>query len=234
MLTSMALGRATTGETDIIWDRNVYPGRSTKSVIFFHGSGDTATTVYTKPDFQNLCRLIAYSHRTLAADFGGQTFGNDTAITRGHEAVTWLQANGSTGTVGIVAASMGMANALAYTLAHPENVACVAGIIPLLDLASIIPLGYGDDLDAAYPPTYDDGIDGPAHSPIHFAASLPVDLPIGLWTSSNDDLALPATATAYVAARPQTERTDLGALGHTGTAVTAAAAGVAAFLAANL
>lgn len=226
----MAIGRATTGETDIIWDRNAYPGRSARSVIFCHGSGDTATTVYTKPDFNNLCRATAQRWRTLAADFGGQTFGNDTAIARIHEAVAWLGSD----PVVLVAASMGVANALAYTLAYPETVACVAGIIPLLDMASIIPLGYGDDLDAAYPPAYDDATDGPTHSPIQFATQLPADLPIALWTASNDPLALPATAAAFVTARPQTTRTSVGALGHSGASVTAARAGVVEFINANI
>lgn len=201
-------------------------------IIYCHGSGGTAATVYADTNVQRpLINQIAADATVSAADLGGQTFGNNTAITRIGQAVTYLRSTwGQSGPVVLVAGSMGVLGAMSYTLANPTEVAAIAGVIPGLDLADLMLRGAAADINAAYPPGYNDGTDGPTHSPVQFAGSLPAGLPIKLWTSSNDTICVPATADAFVAARPQTERENLGALGHTDAAIVAATASMVAFV----
>lgn len=226
MRTSYSISRVHAMEYDAIYDRAFTPGRSPVTVIFCHGSGENATSTMTKPDSHKQMLAIAKNNRVIAADLGGQTWGNDTAISRIHEVIAY--AGGSP--VILVGASMGGCNALAYTRAHPENVLALALEIPLLSIQSIVSLGYGAEINAAYPPAYDDSTHGPLHSPIRFATDLPQDLPIKLWTSSNDPLVLPEVAEEFLSLRPQTLHADLGPLGHTGTAVNAATSHIVEFI----
>lgn len=211
--TSFSRGRITSAPTeyDLIYDRGHYPGRSEIPIVFCHGSGENATTTMSNPYSNHMMNVLARRNKVVAGDFGGQTWGNDTAISRIDEAVSYVG-----GSAILIGASMGACSALNYTRAHPTKVLAVAGIIPLLDLSTLISLGYTAQINAAYPPAYDDEVHGPTHSPVQYAQTLPEDLPIALWTSSNDPLALPSTADEFVSLRPQTERFNLGPQGHNG------------------
>lgn len=185
-------------------------------LIWCHGNHGTAVT-----DFDNYgteLRLLAQRYTVIAADLGFNAFGNDIGVTRVGQAAAYLAASwASSGPVVLVGASMGAAVALNYARVHPENVAAVACIIPAVDLDVPDVHPAADEIDLAYPPAYDPG--NPtmaAHSPVLFASALPADMPIHLWTSSDDTTVLPATADAFVAARPQTGRTVFGAYGHGG------------------
>lgn len=200
-------------------------------IVYCHGSGDNARTILSKAGQRPLIDALAQRYAVVAADLGLQAWGNDTHVQRIGEAITHLRATwGVTGPVILVAGSMGNLGALGYARLHPENVRAIAGIIPALDLADLMLRGAAADINAAYPPAYNDAAMGPTHSPVKYAATLDADLPIRLWTTSNDPICVPATATAFVTARPQTVRTDLGALGHTEAAVAAAQASVLAWL----
>lgn len=227
--TSSGQSRYVAAEWDAIYGTNpTFAGTQTNGIIYCHGSGETAATVYADTTAQRLIiDQLANNATVIAADLGGQTFGNDTAITRIGQAITYLRSTwAQSGPVVLVAGSMGVLGALSYTLAHPTEVQAVAGIIPGLDLADLMLRGAAADINAAYGGAYNDATHGPTHSPVQFADELPADLPIRLWTSNNDAIAVPATADTFVTARPQTVRTDLGALGHTSAAVIASAAGV--------
>ena len=219
MRTSYGRGRITTipTEYDLIYDRAYTPGRSPVTVIFCHGSGENATTTMTKPESHSQMRAFAKNNRVLVGDFGGQTWGNDVVIKRVKEAVDYAGGD----PVVLVGASMGGCNALAFTRAYPEKVLGVALLIPLLDITTILDMGYESQVDAAYGGNYDDAVHGPYHNPVRYATELPASLPIKMWTASNDPLALPSTADEFVSLRPQTERQDLGPVGHTGLAIIA-------------
>lgn len=192
-------------------------------LVYCHGSGDTATTVLAKTGQKPLIDALAQRYAVIVADLGYQAFGNDTHAARISEAIAYLEQTwGTRSRVTLVAGSMGVLGALGYTRVHPDRVRAVAGIIPGLDLADLMLRGAAADINAAYPPAYDDQVHGPTHSPVRYAAGLAPGVPIHLWTASDDTIATPATAAAFVVSRPTTGRTDLGALGHSEAAVAAA------------
>lgn len=203
------------------WDAVFTPANPGKPpLIWCHGNYGTAQADYSA--YSTELRLLAQRYTVIAADLGFNTFGNDTGVTRVGQAVAYLAASwASSGPVVLVGASMGAAVALNYAVRFPANVAACALIIPALSLLVDPSHPAADEIDAAYPPAYNDATNGPTHSPIQFAGNLPTDMPIHLWTSSDDPTVPPATADAFVAARPQTGRTVFGAYGHGGINVAA-------------
>lgn len=233
--TSFGQGYSTTAPTELQFftgTTRAWRGDRT-TLIYCHGSGDTATTLLTKSGQRPLINSMAQNFAVIAPDLGLQaTWGNDLHVTLIDEAIDYVETTyGTSGRVILVAGSMGTLGALAYALNHPEKVRAVAAIIPGLDLADLMLRGAAADINAAYGGTYDDVTEGPTHSPVQYAGDLDPNIPIHLWTCSNDTITVPATADAFVAARPQTERTNIGALGHTEAAVTAAQASVLDWLA---
>lgn len=203
------------------------------ALIYCHGSGDTAATILAKTGQKALIDALSQEYAVLACDLGLQAWGNDRHVQAIEEAVTYIEATrGTSGQIVLVGGSMGNLGALGYLRLHPEKVRAYVGIIPALDLANLnlIP-AVASDLTIAYGAPYNDATMGPTHSPVRYAASLDADVPIHLWTASNDTITVPSTADAFVAARPQTLRTNVGALGHSEAAVTAAQASVLSWLA---
>lgn len=230
--TSFGYGRYAEDEYDVVfgtvksWEKSQPNG-----VVYCHGSGDTALIAYNDPAQYPIGFSLGRFSTVVMADLGYQTWGNDTGIERVGQAVSYLRDEwGVDGPVALVAGSMGFSNAAAYTLANPDEVLAIAGMIPLTDIADIMLRGAEESVNDAYPPAYDDETDGPTHSPIHFADQLPAGLPIHFWTASNDPIVVPATSDAFIAARPQTVRTDVGPLGHSDASVVAATPGVVEFV----
>jgi pimeloyl-ACP methyl ester carboxylesterase len=203
--------------------------RGKPPLIYCHGSGDTAQTVIAKTGQRALINALAQRYLVIAPDLGLQAFGNATAVARIGEAIAYAASLGSTGKAVLVGGSMGVQGAFNYARLYPQNVAAIAGIIPATDLANSHAVATAD-VNAAYPPAYDDATMGPTWNPVQFAGSLSAEIPIHLFTASNDAIAWPSTATAFVTARPLTGRTDIGALGHTEAAVTASINPVVAWL----
>lgn len=202
------------------------------TLVYCHGSGDTAQTVLGKTGQKALLDALSQKYAVISCDLGLQAFGNDTHVARIVEAVAYIENSwGASGAVTLVGGSMGALGALGYTRLYPERVRAVAGIIPGLDLADLMLRGAAADINAAYGGAYNDATDGPTHSPVQYADELGPDIPIHLWTASDDTITVPATADAFIAARPQTGRTNVGALGHSEAAVTASISGVVAWLA---
>lgn len=227
MQTSLQQGRSTALTAPTEWDLIYYRQRSPFGLAFFHGSGHTATTTLQTVETDDMLRDLARRQTVFVGDFALQSWANPAGIARSVDGLDYMAAQlGVVEPVVLVAGSMGFALAAALTLAHPARVKAIAGIIPLTDIADVRLRGAAASVDAAYPPGYNDLTDGPTHSPVHFADELPADLPIHLWTTSDDPIVPPATADAFVAARPQTGRTNLGPMGHTNAAIAAAANGL--------
>lgn len=196
-------------ETDVVFgNRAAFAGAEPRGVVFCHGSGENASTTVQQTETRLLCSRLSDKAVVHAGDLGFQTWGNDTAIARIGAAVAHLRASwGVVGPVALVAGSMGFSGACAYARANPSEVRGIAGVIPLTDIVDIMSRGATAEVNAAYGGAYNDTTHGPTHNPIRFAASLA--MPIHLWTAPADPLTVPATATAFVAARPQTQRTIL-------------------------
>lgn len=198
------------------WDAVFSTARAGRPpLVWCHGNNGSTLADYTT--YSASLRLLAQHYTVIVADLGGNTFGNDTGIARVGQALTYLASFSATGPAMLVGVSMGAAVALNYAVRNPANVRAVAGVIPAVDLN--VPDGHvaAAAIDLAYPPGYNPANpDHAAHSPVEFAADLPESMPIHLWTSSNDTTVLPATADAFVAARPATGHTNIGAQGHGG------------------
>jgi pimeloyl-ACP methyl ester carboxylesterase len=195
-------------------------------IVYCHGSGDRASTIGRKAGQGALLQQMAQTRRVIAPDLALQSFGNATAVARVEETRIFL---GSPAKMILVAGSMGTLAALNYARLYPTRVAAIAGIIPATDLANSHAVATAD-VNAAYPPAYDDATMGPTWNPVQFAGALDPTIPIHLWTSNDDTIAWPSTAAAFVTARPQTQRTDIGAYGHTEAAVTASIPSVVGWL----
>ena len=210
---------ATSENSFVIGSQKAWRGER-KPLVYCHGSGGTATTAVTNPAEINLLKALAQDYLVIAADLALQAWGNDNHLARIGDAVSHLANFNADGPVTLVAGSMGNLGAFGYLKANPTGVRAIAGIIPCVDLDSVYPMATAD-INAAYGGAYNTNTHGPVRSPVRYATELNADVPVHLFTASNDTLTLPSTATAFVAARPQTERTNLGALGHTNEAVTA-------------
>jgi pimeloyl-ACP methyl ester carboxylesterase len=223
-------------EFDVVFGtRRTWGGWQPDGVIYCHGGGNDCEDVFASVNQRNLLRAAAADATVHCGDLAFDSWGNDTAITRVGEAIAYLRSGWSqVGPVALVGLSMGALSALNYTLANPDEVACVALIIPGLDLEDLLLRGVAAGINAAYGGAYNDVTDGPTHSPVQFAADLPASLPIRMWTSSNDIFAVPATADDFMASRPQTVRTDLGAVGHSSTVIPAAQADIVEWVQQNL
>lgn len=206
--------------------------RPTNGIVYCHGSGETvaelATDAAELPIRDVLGRIGKAGATVVAADMGGDLFGNDDQIARVHACVTYLRDEwGVTGKVGLFGGSMGNTTALNYAHAHPEEVAYVAGFIPLVDvnLAYTTVPSTVAPIDAAYPPNWSLATDGPDHDPtVYSPEGLPTDLPIKLWYATNDTIVAASSITAFQAARPWTEIEEAFPGGHSFTSLDAATA----------
>ncbi len=212
--TSVGQARYVTEEWDAVFRTTSLP--STTPLVWCHGNYGTAVGDYG--NFYFSLRALAQRHTVIAADLGFNTFGNATGVTRVGQAIDYLASSwGTSGPAVLVGASMGGQVALNFAVRYPERVAAVVGIIPALSLSTQPGNPAADEIDLAFPPAYDAGNpDHLAHDATHFAPDLPAELPIHLWTSSDDPVCIPAFTDAFLAARPQTLHTSIGAQGHGG------------------
>lgn len=231
---STGSGRYVANEWDVTLGTNQAWIGGGLPLIWAHNASYTALTAYSDADQRNVLQALAQTFTVCAADLGGDQCGSDTGITRVGQVKTHLGTApwSCTAKPVIVGFSAGALNGLAYIRANPTLVAGFVGVLPALDLNDLHANNRGGFstaiVNAAYGGSYDDATHGPTHSPVQFAASLPADLPITLLTSSDDPVCVPATADAFVAARPQTVRTSLGALGHAPESLAGQAAVIAA------
>jgi pimeloyl-ACP methyl ester carboxylesterase len=199
-----------------------------RGVIYCHGANGSATTCrdYSNIGELHLVNAIAEVFPVLSIDAGGATpWGNGTAVARVDDAIDYGQGTlgWESGTVLLVAASMGAVTALNYTMAHPTKVAAVVGIIPVVDVNDVVTnnrAGLAAGVNTAYGGTYSEVTDGPTSNPANYAASMTV--PTHLFYSSDDTTAIPSAVTDYAAAAANVTATSLGALGHTQAAIDAA------------
>lgn len=204
-----------------------FTGQQPHGVIFCHGSGDLAQDPFRDQNY--LFRLASEFATVHAGDFANNSWGNPTGISRVRAAIQDLRTNwGVEGPVALVGMSMGHALACSYALAYPDDVACIAGAIPLVSFQSAITIGMGAAINAAFPPAYSAQTHGPTHDPM--LMNLPTDIPHHIWCATSDTFTPIDVAEAYVAAHPEVQLTNLGAWGHTDNAVTIASPAIAAFV----
>jgi pimeloyl-ACP methyl ester carboxylesterase len=149
------------GETDQLWmPRNPRTGQY--GVILCHGYNTPDT--YSQATFPRSAKLVSELARhgipSVAGLFGGDTWANDTAMSRITAAHSYLAtATGASSTkVHLFGMSMGNALALRYAALNPTKVASVTGIIPLSSIANMYeannPAGSRASIGTAWGVTY--------------------------------------------------------------------------------
>ena len=131
---TLGKGLSAPGETEAVIGSNLsWLGEQPAAVIFCHGADDLAIDPFR--DQYALLRGIAPYATVHVGDLGGNTWANDVGVARVRAAVLHLREKwGHTGKVALIGMSMGHAVACAYAKAYPGEVACIAGVIPLVDM----------------------------------------------------------------------------------------------------
>lgn len=190
------------------------------------------------PNQAKLARALAdYGYPCFAPNADGNTWGNDTALTRIGEAKTYLQTTLGclSGAVILLGVSMGAGAMMAWARANKVSVAAMVGILPVSDLQDIVTNnrgGLASNVNAAYSGGYSNASYGSTHNPAVFASQL-AGIPTQLWYATDDTVVLPSTITSVALGITDV---DLHAVtgGHTDAALGAVdAATVIAFLAAH-
>jgi hypothetical protein len=213
--TTRTNGLCTAGENATRFVPRRYTGQA-MGMVYRHGSQGTDTEahlgvspVVNLPTI--LYRLVALGHPLISAHNGGETWGNNTGVSRVVDDVAYLQGamGAPAGKVIVFGASMGGIVAMNYTRAHPDKVACLVLIRPVCNAALI---------NAAYGGAYNNTTDGPNHNPVLFANQL-AGIPTQIWYASNDAIITPSTVLAVVAGiGAGATATDTAPGGHTDAA----------------
>ena len=160
-----------------------------------------------------------------SGDFGGDTWGNKSAMNDVLAVKGWMQTMGARpGKVALVGISMGTLTSLNFAHMYPEQVACVVDILPAINLADFANnnrSGYSAESNAVYPGGYSDAVYGSIFNPYYYASSLTI--PVKLFYSTADTVALPTYVTGFAANCPTASATVVSStLNHSEAAVGAA------------
>lgn len=243
--TTVGLGNVVAGQVDIFaaplaayQNPGTVPG-----AIYCHGATHIA---YNATDPVNyfaeyaIFDALRQQYCVGMGDFEFTAWGNDATIADVLAFQTLMQSppdftrpQAKSGKFVLAGTSMGVAVALNYALAHPANVACVVGFIPAVDARSNA--GFTSTLDAAFPPSFNDSVNGPTHIPVEYAATFP-NIPVLLYYSTADTTALPSAVEAFDAACASCTAIICSTTGghNQPTIATAPIADILAFIAANL
>lgn len=215
---SAGYGRIASGENDQVWIPRT-PRSGKCGVILLHGSGNPNGYMdpVGQPASQRLAAaLCAAGIPCVSGEMGGQTWANNTAMSRIDAAWDLLRTNAPirSDKVALVGGSMGGALGARYSQLYPAKVAAFVGLIPLLDLVGLynantsgvaaeIATAWGVTAPATLPPSAD----------IAANVNLAAGIPAKFWYSGNDTIVLPAWVTNYATALGA-EAIDVGTNGH--------------------
>lgn len=214
MRTSYGVGRYQASEGDALCFPHG-PRRYSRGCLVFGGRGSTAAGNLTFSSGQQLMQGLAeLGIATMTADWGGPThWGADLAVTRADTGRPYQATQqGTLGTsVVVLGISMGTVLALRYAMAHPTRVAAIALVLPVPDVQGMYDgniNGFQAEIGTAYG-ARPSNAQNPASNTASFAG-----IPIAMWYSTDDPVALPTPTTTFAAATGAT-LTSLGAVGHT-------------------
>jgi len=144
-------------------------------VVYFHGAGQTATTVLDDPETSALVDSLVRAGYTVASrDAGGNSWGDDSSVRDYVDLVADVRPAGPRAHVFFVAESMGAV--AAAQVAARTDVSAWAAVYPVCDLASIVDPVLRSQIVAAY------GESAPAgRSPVAWP-----DVPVATWASPDD------------------------------------------------
>lgn len=194
-----------------------------RGVIWCHGANRTALDGLAA-GYADIPRAVAQDAPTLYADLGGlYTWGNDASQNRTTDARTFLQARGAAqGKVTVLAGSMGASVACRWVRNNPTLVHKLGLFIPSVDVERMRAqdvAGLQDEIETAWVNNAAWQVARPTANPIEIADDLAaLGIPIKVWYSTNDNLALPGEVATF-AAICGAELVSLGAVGHDVTGI---------------
>lgn len=197
-------------------------------VIWCHGGGGAGATAMNTPLDANrkLFLGIAEEFPILAVDETGMGFGNAGDRADLTAAIAFLHTfeNVAAGAVAALGGSQGNQVAMNYYRDNPGSISCVAGVIPLCDVADIRNNnrgGFRDSINSAHGLAAGSTSDYPLHGTsfstlpagINPAISPPTGLPWKAWYSDADGICTPETVLTMAGALGA-EAVNVGSAGH--------------------
>lgn len=222
--TAWGTGQYAAGEGHVFHYNRLYVGDGTKRpIIWFHQhTGNATSTLQPGTAAYGLDVLAETGHPIIAADLGGpSTWGSDASLARTTDAFNYIIARmGAKSDKALLwGGSMGTLTALLWAKANPTKVAALAVSLPVLNLQDVHDnrtfgaTVYGPIIETAY-----GGAAGyaaalatknPAATPASWAG-----VPMKLWYSEDDPVAIPSEVAAFAAASGA-QTVSQGAAGHT-------------------
>lgn len=245
MRSTCALSRAVTGQVDVFSapaQAYANPG-SVPGVIYCHGAGQLGAdpTNSVLGGQYPLYNALREKFCLTSGDFGGNSWGNPSAVGNVDSMKTWMQSTMGvkSGKVALVGISMGTLTALNYAKANPSKVACVVSVLPAVNLNDFYSNnrgGFAASVTSAYGGSYNDSTQGPTSNPYNYAASFPGTIPVQLYYSTADTIALPSYVTSFASAAASASAIQVSTtLDHSEAAIAQASINsITAFIAAHL
>lgn len=217
--------KVATGENEQVFAPRT-PRTGTCGVVLLHGSGNPKAfvdSVAQKSSVKMAAALAGAGIPCIAGDFGNQSWGNETVVSRIDAAWAYLRTLYPTmrsDKICLVGGSMGAAGAIHYAQDFPAKVAAIVGLIPLTDVISFYNANIGgaaSQVASAWGVA--NGAALPAHADLIGRASLSAAVPTLLGYSTVDTTVLPAWVEAYAAAIGITPQVIDTQYGHSDTAI---------------
>lgn len=200
---SATLGKATAGDKDALYTPRV-PLKGARGVLLCHGAGvgvdEWYDTAVNPSSVKIAAALAAAGFTCFASDFGMGTWGNATGVARLDAGATFLKSlpNVAQDKVLLVGVSMGNQNAVQYAIAHPANVAAIAGIEPVSSITDIYANDRGSNrngIQNAWGVAYPTALPATADTSLNNNWLPARDIPYKAYYSTADTVVLPATVT---------------------------------------
>lgn len=140
-ITSTGRGRMTAGQVDCYSiGENFNP--ELPPVIYGHGAGSDAAMLsgFELPGHQPIVQALTDMGFAVVGASAAQSYGNAAAMTSVTNAVTFARntLGCSTKPIAMLGTSMGGTTAMTYAYNNPTLVACIVGLIPIIDLAEMV------------------------------------------------------------------------------------------------
>lgn len=186
-----------------VFDRSYHPDATKRGVV--HHAARTQQVSGFDPANQIVQAICAPSGPALInCDFSnGTTWGNDTGQSRLGSAWAYVKTafGAKTDKVVLYGISMGMLVCLNWARANPSSVAAIVGISGVVDLADMHDQnrgGYAAEIETAYTNLAGYTSAVAAHNPAVHATDF-VGIPMKLWRSSDDTIAIPSLTDTFAA-----------------------------------
>lgn len=146
-------------------------------VVYFHGAGQTASTIVDDPETSGLVdELVADGYTVAARDAGGNSWGDGPSVRDYLDLVGDLQRSSPGARIFLVAESMGAV--AAAQVAGRADVAAWVAIYPVCDLSTISEPGLRAQIRSVHG----------THPPARFSPLSWPDVPVATWASPDDTI----------------------------------------------